>query len=88
MIKFARTVAAALLMTAVTLATASAAEQGRKEAGDPVRTASVTSPAISIVHRSKPAGEPAERQQESNGWGMLAAGLCVGMLIIARRRRG
>lgn len=88
MIKLSKTGAAAILVAAVMMAPASATEQARENVAEPVRTASAAAPAMDIAHRKKPSDEPIQRQSDSNGWGMLAAGLCVGLLIIARRRRG
>jgi len=89
MIKFWKTGAGVILVTAAMMAPASAAEPVRTDAAEPVRTASVAAPAIDVVHRTKPSDGPiAQRPPESNGWGMLAAGLCIGLLIVTRRRRG
>lgn len=89
MIKFSKLGAASILMTTVMLAPAWAAEQNTNKTTEPVRTAAVASPALDIAHRSTAVGETTKgKSRDSNGWGMLAAGLSVGLLIIARRRRG
>lgn len=88
MIKLSKTGAAAILMMAVTLAPATASEQTRKEA-EPVKTVAVAASTMNVVHRSTTVADVAQRNpSDSNGWGMLAAGLCIGLLIISRRRHG
>ncbi len=88
MINYLKTGASAILMTFVMSATALAAEPARHDAGEPVRTASVAAQTVEIVPRSNPTEDRLQQQPESNGWGMLAAGLAVGLLIITRRQRG
>src|SRR5690606_14807910 len=86
MTKLLKTGAAAILMMAVTLAAASATEQ--KKQPEPVQTVAVATPSLAISHRSNQLSDAKpDGTQDSNGWGMLAAGLSVGLLIIARRRR-
>jgi len=81
-----KTGAAAILMMAVTLAPASATEQ--KKQPEPVQTVAVATPSLEITRRSNQLSDAKpDGNQDSNGWGMLAAGLSVGLLIIARRRR-
>jgi hypothetical protein len=86
MIKHLKTGTAAILMTMAMSAPALAADQARPDAQEPVRTAAVAQ-AMDMVPRSTPA-EDRLQPTESNGWGMLAAGLAVGLLIITRRQRG
>ncbi len=85
MTKLSKAGTAAILMMAVMLAPASATEQKKPE---PVQTVAVASPALEISRRSNQRVETSPGEAaDSNGWGMLAAGLCVGLLIISRRRR-
>lgn len=88
MIDLSKTVAAAIVMMATMLAPASAVEPIQKPP-EAVRTLAVASPPMEIAHRSNPGADagPSEAR-DANGWGMLAAGLCIGLLIISRRRRG
>ena len=87
MIDLSRTGAAAILMTAAMLAPASAAEPIQKQP-EAVRTVALASPALEIARRSNQGAASPNEARDSNGWGMLAAGLCIGLLIISRRRRG
>ncbi|MFA7504571.1 MAG: hypothetical protein WCZ28_07695 [Burkholderiaceae bacterium] len=88
MTKFSTAGAIALLVMAAMLAPASASEQVKKDPKS-VQTVAVAASTIDVAHRSKPDSEVAQSDSgDSNGWGMLAAGLCVGLLIIARRRNG
>lgn len=85
MIKYLKTGAAAFLTAAAMSAPALAADQARNDA-EPVRTAAVAPQSVEMVPRTTP-GENLQ-EPEANGWGMLAAGLAVGLLIITRRQRG
>lgn len=79
--------AAAILSMAVVLAPASAAEH-KLQQPEHVRTVAIATPALEIAHRNNQRADAGSSEsRDSNGWGMLAAGLGVGLLIIARRRR-
>lgn len=85
---FRTSVAAAAAIMAMTLTGPAHAADPVSKIGEPIQTVAAATPTLEVAHRVKRSTETKGPDvQESNGWAMLAAGLCIGMLIISRRRR-